>query len=270
MSTSARGASIEEEVARLSRALVAACERLHRRGLLAGYEGNLSVRLSNGDLLVTPSGADKAEMTPAQICWTDATGSNRHVGALRDSAARPSSELQMHLACYAARPAIQAVVHAHPPVATGFAAAGLTLPNDVLPELPVVVGPIAFVPYARPGTPALARAMQPFLALHQVFLLANHGVTTLGVSLSDAVLRMESVEQSARVLVVARLLGGEQRLGGDEVAALLALHAAGRDGALGSAAAKGLVDIDATPTDVTHASGLIRPYSANGPQDEPT
>ena len=253
--------------------MVAACERLHRRGLLAGYEGNLSVRLANGDLLVTPSGADKAELTPGQICWTDATGSNRRhadVGGLRDSAARPSSELQMHLACYAARPAIRAVVHAHPPVATGFAAAGLSLPNDVLPELPVVVGPIAFVPYARPGTAALARAMQPFLALHQAFLLANHGVTTLGASLSDAVLRMESIEQSARVLVVARLLGGEQRLGGDEVAALLALHAAGRDGALGSAATKGLVDIDATPTDVTHASGLIRPYSANGPQDEPT
>ena len=257
----------------MSLALVDACERLHRRGLLAGYEGNLSVRLSNGDVLVTPAGADKAALTPEQICWTDATGSDcRHggVGGLRDSAARPSSELQMHLACYAARPATQAVVHAHPPVATGFAAAGLSLPDDVLPELPVVVGPIAFVPYARPGTPALARAMQPFLALHQVFLLANHGVTTLGASLSDAVLRMESVEQSARVLVVARLLGGEQRLGGDEVAALLALHAAGRDGALGSAGAKGLVEAEATAADVTHASGLIRPYSESGSQDEPT
>ena len=233
MSTSTRGEPIEDEVARESRALVRACERLHRRGLLAGYEGNLSVRLSNGDLLVTPTGADKAELAAEQICWTDATGASRQHGAgraRRDSAGRPSSELQMHLACYAARPAIRAVVHAHPPVATGFAAAGLSLPDDVLPELPVVVGPIALVPYARPGTSALARAMQPFLALHQVFLLANHGVTTLGASLADAVLRMESVEQSARVLVVARLLGGEQRLGGDEVAALLALHAAGRDG----------------------------------------
>jgi L-fuculose-phosphate aldolase len=133
----------------------------------------------------------------------------------------------MHLACYAARADVQAVVHAHPPVATGFATAGQGIPADVLPEIPVVVGPVALVPYGRPGTPALAAAMVPYLATHEVFLLANHGVTTVGRSLTDALLRLESVEQAARILAVARLLGGERRLPPGEAAALASLHPLG-------------------------------------------
>jgi L-fuculose-phosphate aldolase len=139
----------------------------------------------------------------------------------------------MHLACYRARPDVGAIVHAHPPVATGFAAAGRGLPDDVLPELPVVVGPIALVPYGRPGTPALSEAMAPFMAEHQVFLLANHGVTVMGSSLEVALQRIESVEQGARIVLVAQLLGGAQRLDADEVRALRALHLLGapsRDG----------------------------------------
>ena len=130
----------------------------------------------------------------------------------------------MHVACYAARSDIQAIVHAHPPAATGFAAAGVPLPANVLPELPVVLGPIALVPYGRPGTPALPLAMLPFLPGHDVFLLANHGVTAVGRSVEEAVVRMESVEQAARILVVARLLGGAQPLSPAEAAALASLH----------------------------------------------
>ena len=132
----------------------------------------------------------------------------------------------MHRACYAARGDVRAVVHAHPPAASGFATAGISLPADVLPELPVVVGPVALVPYGRPGTPALEQAMAPFLGAHEAFLLANHGVTTVGRTLEDALLRMESVEQAARILLVARLLGGEQRLDGSEAAALARLRTA--------------------------------------------
>lgn len=133
----------------------------------------------------------------------------------------------MHLAIYAARRDVGAIVHAHPPVATGFALAGEGMPHDLLPELPVVVGPVALVPYGRPGTPALASAMTPFLPAHEVFLLANHGVTTVGRSLTDALLRMESVEQAARIITVARLLGGARPLPPGEGDALAALRHVG-------------------------------------------
>lgn len=226
-------------IAEQAEALAAACRRLHARGLLAGAEGNLSVRLTDGTLLVTASGVDKARIHAGQVLRVHADGSPCHEqphvhaecdasGTSRgDTPLRASSELGMHLAIYAARAHVHAVVHAHPPVATGFAAAGLELPANVLPELPVVVGPVALVPYGRPGTPALAQAMIPYLATHEAFLLANHGVTAVGRSLSDAVLRMESVEQAARIVAVARLLGGERLLPPGEAAALASLRGAG-------------------------------------------
>ena len=225
-------------IAAQAEALAAACRRLHARGLLAGAEGNLSVRLLDGTLLVTASGVDKARVDATQVLRVHADGSPYHAppqAAAGDARGmtrggmplRASSELGMHLAIYAARADVHAVVHAHPPVATGFAAAGLDLPANVLPELPVVVGPVALVPYGRPGTPALAQAMSPYLASHEAFLLANHGVTAVGRSLSDALLRMESVEQAARIVAVARLLGGERLLPPGEAAALASLRDAG-------------------------------------------
>jgi L-fuculose-phosphate aldolase len=217
----------------IATAIADACRRLHARGLLAGAEGNVSVLLPDGDLLITRTGADKATVTAADVVVVHGTGPLHHDGADagdrrdgsgRDITRRPSSEVGMHRACYAARGDVRAVVHAHPPAASGFATAGIGLPADVLPELPVVVGPVALVPYGRPGTPALEEAMAPFLASHEAFLLANHGVTTLGRSLEDALLRMESVEQAARILLAARLLGGSQHLDASEAAALSALH----------------------------------------------
>lgn len=193
----------------------------------------MSVRLDDGDLLVTRTGVDKRTITGADVLRVHGVGPLHHDRATpgssrddggRDITRRPSSEVGMHRACYAARGDVRAVVHAHPPAASGFATAGIGLPSDVLPELPVVVGPVALVPYGRPGTPALEQAMGPFLRSHEAFLLANHGVTTVGRTLEDAVLRMESVEQAARILLVARLLGGEQRLAGSEAAALAQLR----------------------------------------------
>lgn len=215
-------------------AIVAACRRLHARGLLAGTEGNVSVRVNDEYMLITPSGADKAtllaehlviaplELSPHRHSSSpDAAGSD---GRPRDSAVRASSEIGMHRACYHARPDVKAVVHAHPPVATGLGTAGKTLPANIIPELPVVVGPVALVPYARPGTPALGAAMAPLLNRHEVFLLANHGVTAVGATLEEAMQRMESTEQAARIYFVAQVMGGAATLPQIEVDALLALH----------------------------------------------
>ena len=235
-------------------AIVAACRRLHARGLLAGTEGNVSIRVSDVTMLITPSGADKGELRAEQILempleqapdqppgqpleqpltlspemgpdyhkWLSATIDSDT--PLRDSVARPSSEIEMHRVVYAARSDVRAVVHAHPPVATGLATAGKNLPANIVPELPVVVGPVALVPYARPGTSALGAAMAPLLSGHEVFLLANHGVTAVGNTLVEAVQRMESVEQAARIYFVAQVMGGAVTLAQTEVDALLALH----------------------------------------------
>jgi L-fuculose-phosphate aldolase len=124
----------------------------------------------------------------------------------------------MHLAVYRARADVGAVVHAHPPTATGFAVAGQTIPDGVLPEVICQMGEVALLPYATPGTPAAASAFAPFLGAHDAFLMGNHGATTLGPTLEVAHQRMESLEHAARILWTARALGhvatltDEQRL----------------------------------------------------------
>ena len=221
-----RASLTADEIAGRAEALAACCRRLHARGLLAGSEGNCSERLRDGSLLVTASGIDKATFGPAEVLRCHADGTVYHVPEPVSADSRrlkPSSELLMHLAIYDARPDVRAVVHAHPPTATGFASAGRTVRADVLPEVPVVVGPIALVPYGRPGTVALPDAIRPFIAAHEVFLLANHGVTTVGRTLTDAITRLESVEQAARILLVAELLGGPHGLPEEEARALAAL-----------------------------------------------
>lgn len=217
------------ELAGAARGIVRAAARLHARGLLAGTEGNLSVRLADGTLLATPAGADKAQLEPEDLVRLEPDGSPHHdVTADGDGCNiqqgsrvhRASSEIRMHVRAYALRPDVMAVVHAHPPAATAFATAGRALPADVLPELIVNVGPIALVPYARPGTDALPDAMTPWLDSHHVFLLANHGVTAVGTSIEDALHRLESCEQAARILLGAALLGGAQSLPPGEADAL--------------------------------------------------
>lgn len=210
----AAGAPVTDGAA--AEALLAAAGRLHARGLLAGGEGNLSCRLQDGTLLLTAAGADKGALGPADLVRVTPDG--RVVQG--EPGRRPSSEAGMHLALYAARPDVGAIVHAHPPAATGFATAGEAVPVDVLPEVPLLLGTVALVPYARPGTPALAAALAPFAAAHEVFLLANHGATTVGATLQQALVRMESLEQAARIVLAARLLGGARSLPAGEAEAL--------------------------------------------------
>ena len=183
------------------RAVVRVCRRLWARGLVAGRDGNVSARLSPDRLLVTPSGGAKRDLAAAQLLEVDLAGRVLAGGG------RPSSELPMHLALYASRPDVGAVVHAHPPAATGFAVAGETIPDGVLPEVVCELGVVALVPYFTPGTRDAEAAFAPYIAGHDAFLMANHGATTVGATLEVAHLRMESLEHAARILLAARLLG---------------------------------------------------------------
>jgi L-fuculose-phosphate aldolase len=204
----------------LRREIVRVCRRLYERGLIAGGEGNVSARRDPRSLLVTPAGAAKVDVAEDDLVVVDLAG-NPVAGS-----GRASSELGMHLRIYERRPDVGAVVHAHPPFATAFAVAGEDLMSPVLPEIVVFIGGVPLVPYATPGSPALAAAIEPFLELHDAFLMANHGATSLGSTLSIAHQRMESLEHAARTLCLARSLGRVRTLTDDQHDALLDLRRA--------------------------------------------
>lgn len=195
-------------------AIALVCRRLYDAGLIAGQDGNVSVRLPSGHVLVTPAGMLKVDVTPDDLVELTADGA--HVAGKW----RASSEVGMHLRLYQRRPDVHAVVHAHPPVATGFSVAGLDFMDDVLPEVIFQLGRVPLVPYAMAGTPALAEAMEPFIAAHDAFLLANHGATTVGPTLQLAHQRMESLEHAARILRTAHRLGHVHALDPASAAAL--------------------------------------------------
>lgn len=212
---------MEERAAR--REVVRVCRRLWERGLIAGPDGNVSVRLAADRVLVTPGGCGKAELAEGDLVVVSLAGE-------RLEGARPAStELAVHLHLYRRRPDIGAVVHAHPPTATGFAVAGEGFERPVLPELVAQMGPVPLVPYETPGTEALAVGFEPWVGEHDAFLMANHGAVTVGPSLSVAHQRMESLEHAARILLAARLLGRVNELSPAQAAPLLELRARARD-----------------------------------------
>jgi L-fuculose-phosphate aldolase len=186
----------------IARAVCRAGRRLAARQLIAGTEGNIAARCGPDRVLVTPAGRDKGELEPGDLIEVDLAGR-----VVRGSAL-PSSELGMHLAILKQRPDAGAVVHAHPPVATGFAVAGRQLGDGSLAELVTSFGVVPVVPYGAPGTPELGERVRPYAREHDALLLANHGAVTLGLTVDAACHRMESLEQGARILLAARLLGG--------------------------------------------------------------
>ena len=187
--------------AQLRRDLVETCRRLHARDLIGASEGNVSCRLGRDRLLVTPSGANKAYLRPADLVVVTATGER-----LRGRS-RPSTELRMHVAAYGARPEVKAIVHAHPITAVALTVAGVAPPNHLVPEASVMLGEVAVAPFATPGTDELPRALAPLLARHDVLLLERHGALAFGRTLQEALDRMETLERVARVAFLARLLG---------------------------------------------------------------
>lgn len=204
----------------IRREIVAVCRRLYERGLIAGQDGNVSVRLPGGRVLVTPAGKSKVDVGVNDLVELSLDGTPRR------GAPRASSEVRMHLRIYRRRPDVMAVVHAHPPTATGFAVAGEGLVACVLPEVIFQVGQVPLLAYATPGTDALADSFEPYVRTHDAFLLANHGATTVGPTLLLAHQRMESLEHAARILLTARLLGRVNTLSAADVESLEAARRA--------------------------------------------
>ncbi|MGA3178104.1 MAG: class II aldolase/adducin family protein [Candidatus Acidiferrum sp.] len=192
---------------------------LYERGYIVAGEGNLSVRLDAERILTTPTCVNKGMMAPEDLVIMDMEGT--HLQGDR----KISSEAAMHLLFYRMRPDVNAICHAHPPTATGFAVAGLGLDQALLPEVIVGLGKVPLVRYATPGTPDLCAVLEPYVPHYDALLLANHGATTCGPNLLTAFFRMETLEHFARITLAAKLVGEPQLLSTREVAKLMAARA---------------------------------------------
>jgi len=189
---------------------------IHERAYVASTDGNISLRLDPRRILTSPTGISKGMMAPDDLVVTDLDG--HKLSGRRN----PSSELGMHLLIYKRRPEVNAVCHAHPPVATGYAAAGIPLNKAILCELVLSLGCVPVARYGTPGTPELAEALEPLVQSYDAILMANHGVVTCGPDLLTAFFRMETTEHFARVALVSELLGKQVLLSGGDVEKLLA------------------------------------------------
>jgi L-fuculose-phosphate aldolase len=182
-----------------------------QKGWVAANDGNITIRLDAARILATPTGVSKGMMQPDDLIVIDMQG-NKISGR-----AERTSEIAMHLEIYKLRPDIRAVVHTHPPVATGFAAAGKALNLALLPEVVTGLGCIPLAAYGLPGTPALTEPMVPLIPKYDALLMANHGAVCYAEDVYKAYFRMETLEHFARISLVAELLGGGQALPRQEV-----------------------------------------------------
>jgi len=203
---------------RASKEIVLICERLHERNMLAAADGNISYRVSDDEILITPSGIAKAFMQPDSMALINLKGD-----VLQGN---PSSERLMHLEIFKMTDA-KAVVHAHPPTAIAWSIARpdlKKLPSECLSEVILATGDIPFVPYARPGTQQMAAALKAFLPKHKALILRNHGALAWGADLDEAYRGMERIEHSAQILMYAQQLGGLHALPPEEIKFLYELR----------------------------------------------
>ena len=202
----------------LREAIVEVGRRLYARGYTASNDGNISARLDDRRLLMTPKSVCKGFMSPDMMVITDLEG--KKLAGDRD----PSSEMQMHLEVYRQRPDAHAVVHAHPPIATGFAVAGIPLDRAVLAAVVTTLGSVPIADYATPSTKELPEAVRKYVKAHDGMLLANPGALTVGADVLSAYYKMETIEHFAKISLVARLLGGENLISREEVERLQGLR----------------------------------------------
>ncbi len=193
---------------------------LHQKEYVAAYDGNISARLDNHRILSTPTTISKGMMAPDDLVICDYEG--KKISGTRNV----TSEILMHILIYRHRPDVHGVVHAHPPTATGYAAAGLPLNKALISEVVLSFGCIPLASYGTPGTPELSRALEPLISTYDAVLMANHGVVTYAPDLMRAYFKMETVEHFARISLVTQLLGRQVLLSETDVDKLLAARKA--------------------------------------------
>lgn len=201
---------------KLRQRLVRICRMLHQKNFIAAMDGNVSVKFGDG-LLTTPSGVNKGFLEEEHLLLVDWNG------RVVEGEGQPTSELAMHLAVYRLRPEVEAVIHAHPPMATAFSIAGISLEDFVLPEVVMTLGVIPTAAYATPTTEEVPAAICDLIRNHDALILERHGALTVGQDLMEAYNKMEKLEHSALIIFAALQLGTVQCLPPREVDKLMRL-----------------------------------------------
>lgn len=196
------------------------CHKMWQLGWVAANDGNVSAKLQDGTFLATPTGISKSFITPEKLVHIDKDGNV--LDGLKGF--RPSSEIKMHLRCYAEREDVGAVLHAHPPVATGYAVANIPLDDYSMIETVIAIGSVPVTPYGTPSTNEVPEAIAPYLGEHDVMLLQNHGALAVGADVLTAYYRMESLELFAKISLNAHLLGGAQELSKENIDRLIGMR----------------------------------------------
>jgi L-fuculose-phosphate aldolase len=191
---------------------------LYEHEFISSSDGNISIKIDEKRILTTPTGMNKGLLKRSDLVVVDRKG--KKLQGMKN----PSSEIDMHLFIYDTRPDISAIVHAHPPYCTGFAAAGIPLDRCVLPEVILTIGAIPLASYATPSTKEVAESLKELVPNSDALLLANHGAVTLGKNLKDAYWKMERIEHASKISYIAKTLGGEQVLPKKEVDKLIEIR----------------------------------------------
>jgi L-fuculose-phosphate aldolase len=202
----------------LKREIVEVGRRVYQRGYVASNDGNISARLDDKRIVITPTGVSKGFMSPEDLIVVDMDGK------VVSGAKKPSSEVFMHISVYKNRPDVNSVCHAHPPYATGFAVAGIPLDKCILPEVIIVLGGIPIVEYGTPGTAEFFKPVLKIIDKYDAFLLANHGALTIGKDVVNAYHKMETLEHFAHIAFVAQQLGHMNVLNTEQVRKLTDLR----------------------------------------------
>lgn len=196
------------------------CHKMWQLGWVAANDGNVSVKLPDGTFLATPTGMSKSFITPEKLVHIDQDGQVLDAPA----GLKPSSEIKMHLRCYKEREEVGAVLHAHPPVATGYAVANKPLDEYSMIETVIALGSIPVTPYGTPSTYEVPDRIAPYLGEHDALLLQNHGALTVGADLITAYYRMETLELFAKISLNAYLLGGAKEISRENIDRLISMR----------------------------------------------
>lgn len=194
---------MDEQTAR--REMIRVCHLMYERSYVVSSDGNVSLRLDDGRILATPTMTCKGRMTEDLLAVTDENGKSVN-------GRRASSELEMHLLIYRERPDVKAVCHAHPPHGTAFAVAGLAIDQPILSEVILTLGCVPLASYGTPSTSELTDAMRPLVKHHNALLMANHGAVAYGESIWQSWDRLETLEHTAKIAILSRILGGSRNL----------------------------------------------------------
>lgn len=196
------------------------CHKMWQKGWVAANDGNVSVKLEDGTFLATPTGMSKSFITPEKLVHIDMEGNILEA----EEGCRPSSEIKMHLRCYREREDVGAVLHAHPPVATGFAVANKPLDEYSMIETVIALGSVPVTPYGTPSTYEVPEAIAPYLGEHDAVLLQNHGALTVGADVITAYYRMETLELFAQISLNAHMLGGAKEITRENIDRLISMR----------------------------------------------